>query len=85
MAFLQQCFEQEILSQLKHKDAIEQFFELFFDDGMCDEFKIQFVYSCLNLMGKEIIDFDNDLQTGVDNGYSIGFQLQMVKELIVSK
>jgi hypothetical protein len=71
----------EILN-LKHGEAIKRFFELFFEPWMSEDDKIEFVMLTCETLGKTLIDLDNDLEHGIQRGYSIEDQLIIVETII---
>ena len=74
--------KQEILDlNLKHGEAISEFFEGVYESWMNEKDKSDFVNLLLNTQNKTIQDLDNDLEIGVQNGYSVEEQFEIVKKI----
>jgi len=70
------------IPDLKHKDAIVQFFELLFWPGMTPEEKIKMVTEILDATDMTIKHLDEAIETGVQNGHSVEYQLALIAKLI---
>jgi len=70
------------IPDLKHKDAIVQFFELLFWPGMTPEEKIRMVNDILEATDMTIKLLDEAIETGVQNGHSVEYQLALIAKLI---
>ena len=67
---------------LKHDKAIKQFFEMFFEDWMDETERQEFVVLALQLMGRTLEDLDADIEQGLQNGYSVEEQFDIIRQII---
>jgi len=70
------------VAHLKHGPAIVDMFNLFFTPDMSDEEKVEFVMAVCDQLNLTLDSFDDDLETGVQNGYPVDVQIGMVKLMI---
>ena len=71
----------DILANYKHGRAIELFFEGMFESWMDDQDKAEFILLSLQQSGKTLSDVNEEIETGIKNGYSISQQLEAVRNL----
>lgn len=70
------------ISDLKHKDAIVEFFNMLAPDWMTPEEKIEMVTKILEATRLTMKELDDSLEEGVQNGHSIEYQLALIKKII---
>jgi hypothetical protein len=73
------------VTDLKHRDAIVQFFELLFPAWMTQQQKIDMVNSILENTKITIKDMDESIEKGLQNGYPIEYQLSLIRAIIEEK
>ena len=57
------------------------FFEGMFESWMDDQDKAEFILLSLQQSGKTLSDVNEEIETGIKNGYSIAQQLEAVRNL----
>lgn len=67
--------------ELKHKEAIESLFAMFYESWMDDDDKREFVQMLLSKTGMTLDDLDNSIEEGIKNGYTIQEQLEAAKKV----
>lgn len=65
---------------MKYQKEFEEVFSLMRLDWMDDEDYEMLVNECLTFAGKTKQDFDDDLDKGVENGYPVSEQVQLLKQ-----
>lgn len=71
----------ERVVSLRHGGAILSIFEAMFEPWMDDGDKAELMAMSLQATGKTLEDMDEDLETGLQNGYSIEFQVELCRKL----
>jgi len=69
-----------ILDNYKHGQAIYRMFEPHFERWMTENDKVKFIEKSVAAMGGTLAQLDADIETGVRNGYSEGFQINFFHE-----
>ena len=73
------------VSDLKHRDAIVQFFNMLFGNHISQQQKVEIVMKILDHTGITIKDMDDSLEKGLQKGFPIEYQLEAIRRVIESK
>lgn len=68
---------------MKHQQAIEAMLANFHASWMNADDKAEMNRELLNAVGKTMEELDADIETGVQNGYSVETQLEICKALML--
>lgn len=66
---------------LRHAEFIEEFFAFWFEDWMDDLDKETMRFEILAKLGLTMQDLDNQIQIGLDNGYSLDEQRELMRAI----
>ncbi len=70
---------QHCLISLSHADAIWEIFGEFFEDWMDERDKLDFVDAMCAEIGITLQQMNDQIETGISNGYSVGKQIEICK------
>ncbi len=70
---------------MKHEISINQIFEMLYESWMNQEDKDYVKTELLKNMGVTMEQLDEDLETGVKNGFSVEVQLELIRKFISKK
>jgi len=70
---------------MKHESTIDKIFELMYTPGMSDEDKKFVKNEVLKRLGYTLEKLDEDIETGVKNGYPPQFQVEILRRIIEIK
>lgn len=70
---------------MKHEAALNQMFEMLYERWMSQEDKDFVKSELLKSMGVTMEQLDEDLETGVKNGFSVEIQLELIQKFITKK
>lgn len=67
---------------MKHEDAINKIFDCLYEPRMTDEDKSFIKEEMFKRLGVTIEQLDEELETGVQNGYPVEFQLELIRRIL---
>lgn len=70
---------------MKHEASLNQIFEMLYEPWMSQEDKDYVKSEFLKSMGVTMEQLDEDLETGVKNGFSVEIQLELIRKFIAKK
>jgi hypothetical protein len=76
------CIEEK---GMKHEASLNQIFEMLYEPWMSQEDKDYVKSELLKSMGVTMEQLDEDLETGVKNGFSVEVQLELIRKFIAKK
>jgi hypothetical protein len=70
---------------MKHEASLNQIFEMLYEPWMSQDDKDYVKSELLKSMGVTMEQLDEDLETGVKNGFSVEIQLELIRKFIGKK
>lgn len=74
----------ESILAAKHSDAIWEVFSDIFPADFSDDDRASAISMFLMFVGKSVEQLDQEIQTGINNGYPVGVQIELCKRLFAT-
>lgn len=67
---------------MKHEEIINQTFEMMYHPSMTEEDKVVVRTEVLKKLGATLEQLDEEIETGVKNGYPAKLQLELIRRIL---